>query len=151
MAVTHDQSEAFALADRLVVMDCGRLLQTGAPAEVWSRPANGRVAALLGFQNLLDVLVRNGEAHTPWGTLPVDHHDGPVTVLVRPGGVALDPRGSIEGEVTSRTFQGGASDVVVAVDGGPPIATQVPVAEAPALGDRVRVVIREEAIEALEQ
>ena len=47
--VTHDHDEAFGLADRVVVMHGGRVVQTGAPAEVWSRPANSFVATFLGW------------------------------------------------------------------------------------------------------
>ncbi|MEO8224192.1 MAG: ABC transporter ATP-binding protein, partial [Gammaproteobacteria bacterium] len=51
--VTHDQQEAFALGDRLGVMNLGRLLETGRPAELYSRPATRFVATFLGAANLL--------------------------------------------------------------------------------------------------
>ena len=47
--VTHDHGEAFALADRLIVMHEGRIEQEGAPSDVWRRPANGFVARFLGW------------------------------------------------------------------------------------------------------
>ena len=47
--VTHDQDEAFALADRVVVMHAGRIEQVGTPAEVWQQPANAFVARFLGW------------------------------------------------------------------------------------------------------
>ena len=55
--VTHDQSEAMALSDRVVVMDRGRILQIGAPEEIYRYPANRTVAAFFGTPNLLDANV----------------------------------------------------------------------------------------------
>lgn len=51
--VTHDQTEAFAVADRLAVMNAGRIEQLGAPPAVYERPATPFVARFLGFENLL--------------------------------------------------------------------------------------------------
>ena len=55
--VTHDQSEALALSDRIVVMSNGRIEQIGSPREVYERPANPFVADFIGNSNLLDALV----------------------------------------------------------------------------------------------
>jgi ABC-type Fe3+/spermidine/putrescine transport system ATPase subunit len=51
--VTHDQEEAFAIADRLILLNGGRVVQSGAPVEVYERPATPWVAAFLGLSNLL--------------------------------------------------------------------------------------------------
>ena len=53
--VTHDQDEAFAVADRVAVMDQGRLLQVGTPADLWQRPADRRVAEFLGYEAFVPV------------------------------------------------------------------------------------------------
>lgn len=53
--VTHDREEAFALGDRIAIMQRGRLLQTGAPEEVYRRPAGRTVADFLGHRNLLPI------------------------------------------------------------------------------------------------
>ncbi|MBB2923318.1 thiamine transport system ATP-binding protein [Cellulomonas cellasea] len=50
LLVTHDHDEAFAVADRVAVMDAGRLLQVAPPAELWRRPASRRVAEFLGYE-----------------------------------------------------------------------------------------------------
>jgi putrescine transport system ATP-binding protein len=55
--VTHDQHEAMALADRIAVMDAGRILQTGTPADLYARPAARAVAAFFGEINLIDGVV----------------------------------------------------------------------------------------------
>lgn len=61
--VTHDLEEAMHLSDRIIVLEAGRLEQSGTPAEVFARPANEFVARFVGFENLLDaeVLGRTGE------------------------------------------------------------------------------------------
>src|SRR5437588_3110211 len=54
--VTHDQEEAFALCDRISVMERGRILQTGAPRELYERPASVMVARFLGRNNLIEAM-----------------------------------------------------------------------------------------------
>lgn len=56
--VTHDQGEAFALADRIAVLDGGRLRQVGTPAEVWWAPASRFVAEFVGHPNIVEVDVQ---------------------------------------------------------------------------------------------
>ncbi|GAB1338104.1 ABC transporter ATP-binding protein [Streptomyces sp. E-15] len=109
LAVTHDQGEAFALADRVVVMRDGRIAQSGTPVEVWQRPADAFVARFLGFRNVAPATVAGTAADSPWGKLPVPDGSaqGDRTVLVRPAGVRLvsADRG-LPCTVTARTFKG---------------------------------------------
>jgi sulfate transport system ATP-binding protein len=84
--VTHDQEEAFAVADRVVVMNHGRVEQTGTPHEVFEHPANAFVMDFLGQVNIFPGRVRNGRAH-------VGGHPGDGTetqVYVRPHELDLD-------------------------------------------------------------
>ena len=53
LLVTHDQEEAFAVADRMAVMRAGRVVQAGTLDEVWRRPVDGEVAAFLGYATVL--------------------------------------------------------------------------------------------------
>lgn len=150
VAVTHDQHEAFALADRLVVVDEGRVLQAGGPAEVWGAPASQRVARLLGFTNVAPATLEGGRVRSPWGDL--GPAAGPVSaVLVRPEGVHPDPAGPIEGLVVARTFAGPRTRLRVAVDGAPELALDLPGAgqAAPAVGASVRLRIDAEAVRPL--
>ena len=55
--VTHDQGEALALSDRIVVMSNGRIEQIGSPWEIYERPANAFVADFIGGSNLIDAIV----------------------------------------------------------------------------------------------
>ncbi|MEZ4617081.1 MAG: ABC transporter ATP-binding protein [Caldilineaceae bacterium] len=68
--VTHDQQEAFAVADRLVVMRAGRIEQIGTPQAIYQTPANTFVARFLGLSNLVPVAVNkavSGQLQTPFG------------------------------------------------------------------------------------
>ncbi|WP_175409354.1 ABC transporter ATP-binding protein [Streptomyces sp. TRM64462] len=109
LAVTHDQGEAFALADRVVVMRDGRVAQAGTPLEVWQRPASEFVARFLGFDNVVAATVNGEAADTPWGKVPVPPGtpQGAARLLVRPAGVRLgDPAEGLRCTVEARTFRG---------------------------------------------
>jgi len=77
ITVTHDQEEAFALADRLVLLRAGRVVQVGAPEEVYRRPASAWVARFLGLTNLLDARVVEGGVETAIGRLAITHRQSP--------------------------------------------------------------------------
>ncbi|MEU8945220.1 ABC transporter ATP-binding protein [Streptomyces sp. NPDC048489] len=142
LAVTHDQGEAFALADRVVVMRDGRIAQSGTPLEVWQRPADEFVARFLGFDNVVDATVTGRAADTPWGKLPVPEGSpqGPRTLLVRPAGVRLvAPADGLACTVTARTFRGTHVAVGLRPEGGPRLEAACALREAPAPGDRVAV------------
>jgi thiamine transport system ATP-binding protein len=152
VAVTHDQTEAFTVADRIAVMDEGRVVQVGTPAEVWGAPRSRRVALLLGLTNVVAATVRAGTADTPWGDLPVaGAADGPIDVLVRPAGVVPDPDGPLEVDVRVAVFHGSRTSLELAVVGAPalPLHADVPSAGAPPRGARLRVRIDPAAVLAL--
>jgi iron(III) transport system ATP-binding protein len=105
--VTHDREEALAIADEVAVMNDGRVLQSGGPAEVYARPADPIVAGLLGDANLLAGTVHHGRAETPLGTVEAPHlPDGPVGILVRPEAIALDPDPEGDARVEDVEFYG---------------------------------------------
>lgn len=143
LAVTHDQGEAFALADRVVVMEAGRIVRTGSPVDVWLRPASEFVARFLGFTNLAAAVVRGRSADTPWGAVPVPPGapQGPCTLLVRPAGVRLtDPGEGLPCTVTARTLRGGGSSeisLLLAPERGPALEASCPLHTAPDPGTAV--------------
>ncbi|GAA0494548.1 ABC transporter ATP-binding protein [Streptomyces sp. NPDC046215] len=143
LAVTHDQGEAFALADRVVVMRDGRIAQAGTPLEVWQRPASEFVARFLGFDNVVAATVGGERADTVWGTVPVPPgtRQGACRLLVRPTGVRLVPEaGGLPCTVSGRTFRGDHVVVLLRPEDGPVLEAACGLREAPEAGDRVGVV-----------
>ncbi|MEU3661997.1 ABC transporter ATP-binding protein [Streptomyces sp. NPDC032940] len=142
LAVTHDQSEAFALADRVVVMRDGRIAQEGTPLQVWQRPADAFVARFLGFDNVADATVAGQVAATPWGKVPVpeDAPQGARTVLVRPAGVRIVPADAgLRCTVAARTFRGTHVAVHLQPEGAPRLEAACALRAAPEVGDTVGV------------
>ncbi|MER5428757.1 ABC transporter ATP-binding protein [Streptomyces sp. NPDC002588] len=142
LAVTHDQGEAFALADRVVVMRDGRIAQSGSPLEVWQRPADAFVARFLGFDNVVDATVTGGVAVTPWGkvAVPDGSPQGARTLLVRPAGVRLTgPDEGLRCTVAARTFKGTHVAVRLQPEGAPRLEAACGLREAPEVGDAVGV------------
>src|SRR5258708_38300932 len=90
LVVTHDPLEAVALADRLIVMEKGRLVQTGPPAEVTERPRSQYVADLVGV-NLLRGQADDGSVRMPGGPVvaAAGAETGEVFALSPPPAVAL--------------------------------------------------------------
>ena len=135
--VTHDQEEAMALSDRVVVMQAGRILQVGAPEEIYQRPASRVVAAFFGSPNLLDARVTGcvqrgdrtfelGIAGPNWAghclAGEAFRTDEPVLVLVRPENVRIGTNGSASpmawsGRIKSSIFRGPRQSIVVQTDG----------------------------------
>jgi len=114
LLVTHDQAEAMALSDRIVVMNRGRVEQTACPQDVYARPATPFVAQFLGRTNLLAGAIdqEDGSSRLQIGqarwTLPGCHRHGPVMVAIRPERVAFGDEGGtgLPGQVRTRVFQG---------------------------------------------
>ncbi|MFJ4900722.1 ABC transporter ATP-binding protein [Streptomyces sp. NPDC088727] len=122
LAVTHDQGEAFALADRVVVMRDGRIAQVGTPLEVWQHPASAFVARFLGFDNVVEATVTGEAADTEWGKVPVPagSPQGACDLLVRPAGVLIGaPVDGLRCTVAARTFRGNHVAVTLHPEHGP--------------------------------
>lgn len=91
LVVTHDPDEALELADHIVVLGQGRVVQAAAPSEIWRRPANVRVAEMFGQAQHLRGRASNGVVHTSFGAIEWPNGNGDVDVVVRPTAVALEP------------------------------------------------------------
>jgi len=101
--VTHDQAEAYAVADIIAVMEKGRIEQRETPENLYAHPANERVARFLGFSNIMDgIVLPEGTIRTDIGVLHhVDHDFLPgagVRVLVRPDAARIPNEGEEPGE-----------------------------------------------------
>ncbi|MFF9343544.1 MULTISPECIES: ABC transporter ATP-binding protein [unclassified Streptomyces] len=153
LAVTHDQGEAFALADRVVVMRDGRIVRSGTPVEVWQRPGSEFVARFLGFENVVPATVSGTAAESVWGRIPVPAGapSGERTLLVRPAGVRVAPAGEgLACRVASRTFRGHHVTVVLRPADGPPLEAEFPLGEVPEEGAEVTVAFRAEDVVVLD-
>jgi ABC-type Fe3+/spermidine/putrescine transport system ATPase subunit len=117
ITVTHDQEEAFAIADRVLLMWGGRVVQIGTPEGVYRRPASAWAANFLGLTNLLDArVVRRGLVETSIGLLEIgdwdlapDNWEGEALLLIRPEAAQLAESGPnvLAGVVAECSFRGG--------------------------------------------
>jgi iron(III) transport system ATP-binding protein len=153
--VTHDQSEALALSDRIAVLDQGRVVQIGSPQDIYFRPANPFVARFVGATNLLPGRLLGsangvGEVEVLEGrrikcVVPQTISDpAAVSVSIRPEsirltGAAMRPAGTtgnyLAGRISSVTFLGAARRVDVLCDGVTLQITTTPDMPLPADGE----------------
>src|SRR6266851_67270 len=153
--VTHDQEEALAIADRVGVMNKGRLEQLGPPTTIYSRPATPFVAEFVGLTNRLAGVVKGGEVEVRGARLPLvkpDSTDGPAIALVRPEAVTIAADGDMSpgpliGSVISTVFLGATSRVTVDL-GDITVLAQLPTSDATSLtaGTRVRLAMRRDPV-----
>ena len=118
--VTHDQEEALAMSDTVVVMDKGRIQQIGTPEDIYNEPKNAFVADFIGESNILDGIMRADYVVEFFGRKfrCLDKGfapDEPVDVVIRPEDVDIVPpdSGHLCGTVTSVTFKGVHYDTIV--------------------------------------
>ena len=117
LIVTHDPAEALMIADRLVLMEAGRVIQSGDPADCYAKPTSVATARLLGEVNALPVAVMSGVAATPWGPVPVPGlGEGPAWLLLRPQDLTVGSGGP-EGAVVAHRFAGHFSEITVVLGG----------------------------------
>lgn len=104
LLVTHDLDEAFTLADSIVVLDSGRVMQSGPAPEAWRAPNSVTVARFLGVTTELRVPATDGRARTPWGEVAAPSLDE-VWLGFRPADIRADPQGQVTGTVLATWFR----------------------------------------------
>jgi putative spermidine/putrescine transport system ATP-binding protein len=139
--VTHDQSEALAIADRVAVMAGGRIEEIATPREIYDTPASPFTARFVGARTVLDlpsqVLGRADWCRPLLGDLPPSS----LVVAFRPEDAQLDPAGA-PGVVEVRTFLGSSTRLQIRLDGGPAIAVDVTSLDGDQIGEGDRVTVR---------
>ena len=120
LIVTHDAEDALLTADRLALMQDGRILQAGAPEDVYARPVSMAAARLTGDADALPAQVRAGSAHTAYGEIPAaGRADGPALVMARPEAFRPAEDDGLEVQVINRRFAGGALRLTLVSEGVP--------------------------------
>ncbi len=151
--VTHDQSEALSISDRVVVMEQGRITQVDTPYELYERPRNPFISSFVGKSNFL---AATAEHHAGGATISIGNtgitfqaNDRPkgkhVSVFIRPEKLRLTApsEGQIEGTVTSRYFMGNQWLVSAKTPAGTlSVAVQNFGAPPPPIGEKVGLVWR---------
>jgi ABC-type Fe3+/spermidine/putrescine transport system ATPase subunit len=146
--VTHDQEEAFAIADRIVLLQEGRIEQIGRPEEIYSLPATLFVANFLGLTNTLSgtAVFRENQylVETKLGNFPLENPiEGPVTVLLRHDAAILDDHGEIKlhGRLIEKSFRGNICQAVIEVNGTELEFNFLSTTELPTEGEQIQITI----------
>ncbi len=107
--VTHDQSEAMALGDRIVVMRKGAIAQIGSPRDIYFTPENRFVAEFIGAANIVEAQAANGALAMPGGRLPIaTDATGPVIAMIRPESIRIvaPDNATLKGRIEEVSFIG---------------------------------------------
>ncbi|MCG6205183.1 ABC transporter ATP-binding protein [Rhodopseudomonas sp. HC1] len=151
--VTHDQAEAMALGDRIVVMSKGEIAQIGAPREIYFRPVSRFVAEFVGAANILEAEIAAGCLRLPGGSLEVAGTESRsrAVAMIRPEiiSVVAPDRAKLTGQVDSVSFIGDRQRVVVSGAAGKPLAIEVPNSIELRTGDTIGLTVPPEAIRLL--
>jgi spermidine/putrescine transport system ATP-binding protein len=139
--VTHDQDEAMAIADRIVVMNRGRIEDEGPPERVYRAPRSRFAAGFLGEMSFLPAVAQGGVWVTAAGPLALaTAAEGTrATLGIRPEHVA--PGGSLPARVTESIFHGAHRRVRVVTDGGVDLLALLPVGMDASPGDRLALAV----------
>jgi putative spermidine/putrescine transport system ATP-binding protein len=151
--VTHDQSEAMALGDRIVVMQKGAMAQIGTPREIYFTPTNRFVAEFIGAANIVEAPVENGHLVLPGGRQPIGGNATlPAAVaMIRPETIRIVEAGSapLSGTVDSVSFIGDRQRMLVSGAAGKVLAIDAPNSVKAGVGDRIGLLVAPDAVRLL--
>jgi iron(III) transport system ATP-binding protein len=119
--VTHDHEEAFAMADRIAVLNQGVLEQLDSPESIYHLPATPFVADFVGQADFIPGRIRAGMVHTELGEFPntLNHGEGTsVVVMIRPDDIHLTPNKSAGSRIVARQFRGSENLYTVQLGSG---------------------------------
>lgn len=146
--VTHDQSEAFGLADRIGVMAEGILEQIGTPRDLYDNPATPQLALFLGEANLLKGKAHQDWVETPLGNLPLRRpQQGQVKVYIRPENVILvNPEAGKPAHVERIHYYGSYQDVWVRLLDGTSLHLHLHPSHNLNLQDSIHLAVRDQVV-----
>jgi putative spermidine/putrescine transport system ATP-binding protein len=151
--VTHDQSEAMELGDRIVVMSKGAIAQIGSPRDIYFTPRNRFVAEFIGAANIIESPVENGHLVLPGGRQPITSNVNlaVAVAMVRPESIRVVDAGSsgLAGTIDSVSFNGDRQRLVVSGAADKPLAIEVSNTVQAKAGERVGLSIAPEAVRLL--
>jgi thiamine transport system ATP-binding protein len=129
--VTHDQQEAYSIADRIAIMNQGRIEQIDSPEMLYHQPKTAFVARFLGLSNLIPAAILNRYISTP---------NDAKFFLIHPENLKLDEHGAIEGILREKVFQGDSYRLKVEIADGFMLSLRLPSTEKiPEINQEVRL------------
>lgn len=155
--VTHDQGEAMALGDRIVVMSNGKVAQIGTPRDIYYAPTNAFVADFIGTTNRLKGEARGGRLSVSGGTVAWGGSDGPVVALFRPEDAHIVVAGddhhgeSLRGTIRNVFFLGDRTRLSIEGIGFEPIVIETTLRQPFARGEPISVRIAPDRLITLDQ
>jgi len=151
--VTHDQSEAMELGDRIVVMQKGTIAQIGSPREIYFAPKNRFVAEFIGAANIIEATIEGGQLVLPGGRQPIggDATVSAAVAMIRPETIRVVEAGSapLSGLIDSVSFIGDRQRMVVSGVSGKLLTVDAPNAVVAKAGERVGLLISPDAVRLL--
>ncbi|GAA1688134.1 ATP-binding cassette domain-containing protein [Fodinicola feengrottensis] len=154
--VTHDQTEALTLADRIAVLAAGKLVDVGTAQDLYLRPPSAFTASFLGAANVLPVQVLGAERtnvlriqlgeHILTAAGPADHRPGAAQLAIRPHRLRIetdhsDGTNRLPGRISAVQWRGSSFRTTVALDGGGEVVVESPATgSAPTAGERAVLV-----------
>ena len=150
--VTHDQEEAMAIADQIVVMNGGRIEDVGSPSRIYNRPATRFSAGFMGEVNFIEGTGDGAVVTTPLGPIAIDGVRGPVTLAIRPehargaGDLSLGPA-----RITDSAFFGThvRAHVTPLASPGETLVIHLPQQASVRLGEEIELTVPRESVVAL--
>lgn len=149
LMVTHDPEEAMFMADRILVMNEGRIVQDGTPTDLYFKPQTPFVTELFGTVNKFISVARNGAVETPVGTFPVNEqlNDIELHILIRPEAFQVETSGGdVNVKVVSARPLGRSSVVMMTLESGFPIEARFPGMFLPEPGTTVALTVKRDQL-----
>jgi putative spermidine/putrescine transport system ATP-binding protein len=151
--VTHDQSEAMELGDRIVVMQRGSIAQIGTPREIYFKPKNRFVAEFIGAANIIESPLESGHLVLPGGRLPIggDASLAAAVAMIRPETIGvIDAAGAtLSGIIDSVSFIGDRQRMIVSGAANRLLTVDAPNTVRAQAGERIGLLIAPDAVRLL--